>query len=1129
MDCERAFLSLIDSHNQFICAEMTRHQSLAVQNAAQPLLLGVASIALEWGVCPYTMSVFSGKPVTLPDSPYITANKSYFYIKDFRQIPSFATRPYVAGYPAMVSYVEVPLRSNLGHIIGSYCVVDNRLRDFIEPKALDTMREVTAAISSYLDTKRVEASRTRSEKMMDGLRQFIESERETYSLESSDNEAVKATKGPFDLHVFHRTLPMDIGRDVDLKDREGQFQEANDNETRPLDQTEDAFQYSNRPQGSASDDPAKTAPVFSSIHPDRTVRSSARQSSVLETADTTLPLLARPKPHFPDLATQVSDLFSKAASMIGYALNLDGLVFFDATSTGTRYRSGHSPPISTDVEPSQPMMPESDLLAKPLSEYRSRDANKLRLRDFPSQSLINRLTAEYAQGHVFAMDEYGVFDYSSDYAADVDKIQTKDSSAFHEWNELFRCIPEARYVAFLPLWHYQREACFATCLAWVTDTGKTLDPTDINSLTGFGNSLIAEIMRMEAFTNTLLKSDFISSMSHELRSPLHGILATVELMQQGVKDPELLSLVNMIESCSNTLLHTFDHLLEFTRINSRASNEWGAGHNLSLSRSVDDQAKREIVDLGMLIEDVLEMVLLGHVTSKERNYGIEKEQHAALAMLPDNISPQPVLVTTYIETGRSWTLPLEISAWKRILLNLCNNALEYTITGHVDVALNWLEGTDSECSQVSLSVTDTGIGMSPEFLKHHIFTPFTQENVLSPGTGLGLSIVKSIVESIQGEVFVESRLHEGTRVTIKVPVEQESEPLQRPGVGDNLEHRLQGLSLGMLSITSDGASPRPGLHVATPSKVLERCVRNICGEMCGMTVTNLSSCTLPTVDVVLIETQSSSIPNDLDLGTIFPEASARTRATAVVVVDPLVQDLHKFFGAREASCVTQPITRRRLRDALISALDRADVEDLATSEWTETVKEDAISLPVEDSAVVQTPTSNSLQYQPKPGTRDSKATAVTAETLHPKENLTLGPATKPTYTSRFKRFLLVDDNPINLKVLSEFIKRLNAPFSLAINGAEAVRLYRQAILEEHDQFDICFMDISMPVQNGFQATAAIRQFEDEQQCNKASRAHILALTGLGSDNARDLARESGFDGYLLKPVKFNDILPLLSG
>jgi signal transduction histidine kinase/CheY-like chemotaxis protein len=1128
MDCERAFLSLIDNRNQFICAEMTKHQSLSAQDSAQPLLLGVSSIALEWGVCPYTMSVFSGKPVTLPESPYIAANPSYFYIKDFRQIPSFADRPYVAGYPAMVSYVEVPLRSASGHIIGSYCVVDDRLRDFSDTKALDTMYEVTVAISSYLDMKRVEASRTRSEKMMDGLRQFIDSERDTYSLGNSDTKASKVATGPFDLHVFRQTLPMDHGHGVKQKDDEGHFLDANDDRTRLFEQTEKQIQRPSSPQISAS----ATAPVTLSRHHSTAVQSSAYPSSVHETSDAASPSLEQRQitTHLPNLATQISDLFAKASDMIGYALNLDGLTFFDATSTGTQYRSGQLPSMSAEVAPLQPTVPECDLLAKPLSEYRSRDATKRHLKILPSESLIKRLTAEYPHGHVFAMDEYGVFDYGSDQAARVENPQAKASKPSHNWDDLFKCIPGARYVAFLPLWHYQREACFATCVAWVTDTSKTLDPTDINSLTGFGNSLIAEIMRMEAFTNTRSKSDFISSISHELRSPLHGILGTVELMQQSVQDPELLSLVDMIQSCSNTLLHTFDHLLEFTRINSRTNNERLAGHNPSLYSSIDNQARAELVDFGALIEDVLETVSLGHYSAMHMNKGLEKEHCTASALLPNDISPQRVLVTTYIEHDQDWVLPLDKGAWKRILLNLCSNALKYTVTGHIDVALNLLEGTDHKCSYASLSVTDTGIGMSAEFLKHHLFTPFTQENILTPGTGLGLSLVKSIVESLQGQILVESRLHEGTRVTINVPLKQERvQPTKTERVSSS-GRRLQGLSLGLLSIATDGASPGFKLRIATPPKVLERSIRNICGEMYGMAVTDLSTHTSPNVDVILVDTQSSSIPDGSDLGILFPKGSAQTRATAMVVVGPPIQDLHKVFGVNNSTCVTSPITRKKLREALVSALEQADTTAPSPSlperlQQRRTSLQDVLDGDGSEGDS-QTPIDSNLQKQTSTGIDNLKATVNPAITLRPQARTPPHPAASPTNTCRFKRFLLVDDNPINLKVLSAFTKRLNVPFSLASNGAEAVHLYKQALLEEHKPFDICFMDISMPVLNGFDAVAAIRQFEDEQ-CDEGSKAYILALTALGGELAQKQARGAGFDGFLRKPVKFKDVLPLL--
>jgi hypothetical protein len=234
MDCDRAFLSLIDNRNQFIIAEMTKHQSLAGPDPTQPLLLGVAQIALEWGVCPYTMSIFSGKPVDIPETPYIVADPSYFYIEDFRQIPSFATRPYVAGYPSMVSYVEVPLRSLSGHLLGSYCVVDNKSRDFLKPEALATIREVTSAISSYLNMKRVDAGRTRSERVVDGLRQFIGSERQNPHMRLGAAEASKLVTNPFELDVFGRVSQNGPISRLDQSPSSDRFEEVSGNGKMPV-------------------------------------------------------------------------------------------------------------------------------------------------------------------------------------------------------------------------------------------------------------------------------------------------------------------------------------------------------------------------------------------------------------------------------------------------------------------------------------------------------------------------------------------------------------------------------------------------------------------------------------------------------------------------------------------------------------------------------------------------------------------------------------------------------------------------------------------------------------------------------------------------------------------------------
>ena len=123
-----------------------------------------------------------------------------------------------------------------------------------------------------------------------------------------------------------------------------------------------------------------------------------------------------------------------------------------------------------------------------------------------------------------------------------------------------------------------------------------------------------------------------------------------------------------------------------------------------------------------------------------------------------------------------------------------------------------------------------------------------------------------------------------------------------------------------------------------------------------------------------------------------------------------------------------------------------------------------------------------------------------------------------------QHLLLVDDNPINLKILTTLVKKLNHTFETASNGLEAVQLYKASLIQNH-QFDFVFMDISMPVMNGFEATREIRRFEKDEKVGCAAR--IAALTGLGSEMSKQEAFASGTNLFLTKPVKLGEIKKLL--
>lgn len=102
-------------------------------------------------------------------------------------------------------------------------------------------------------------------------------------------------------------------------------------------------------------------------------------------------------------------------------------------------------------------------------------------------------------------------------------------------------------------------------------------------------------------------------------------------------------------------------------------------------------------------------------------------------------------------------------------MNLFGNALKYTKHGHIGVSLRVEENHSAEQEKpciVKLAIQDTGQGISPEYLRTKIFTPFSQENAKAAGAGLGLSIVRAIVNMLQGEIDIKSILNMGTIVTV---------------------------------------------------------------------------------------------------------------------------------------------------------------------------------------------------------------------------------------------------------------------------------------------------------------------------------------------------------------------------
>jgi len=136
------------------------------------------------------------------------------------------------------------------------------------------------------------------------------------------------------------------------------------------------------------------------------------------------------------------------------------------------------------------------------------------------------------------------------------------------------------------------------------------------------------------------------------------------------------------------------------------------------------------------------------------------------------LSLQPVQVLLDIERS-DWSFDIHPGAFRRIVMNLLGNSLKFTKSGSIRVSLSQKRDGDSgheAARTVVLTVTDTGKGISQDYLRDKLFAPFSQEDGFGPGVGMGLCLVRQIASDLGGKVDVVSQVSQGTTVTVTLPL-----------------------------------------------------------------------------------------------------------------------------------------------------------------------------------------------------------------------------------------------------------------------------------------------------------------------------------------------------------------------
>lgn len=654
------------------------------------------------------------------------------------------------------------------------------------------------------------------------------------------------------------------------------------------------------PLSSAAPFPERDVSPISSIRDDKRSASSNQnlRTSTVDLQETML-------------SENLKDMFSRASNIIRECIEVDGTIFLDASigtfggDTGesrTQFSQSvtgrisqesiisiseeeHREARASDTKTSRVSSASSyasQLPRKPLTD-RAKErvkmcgilgfstAEKCSLEgDEASENYVpveeafhQRLLHRYPRGQIFNLGEAspvissksdtgqtvrGVAEAAHKYSEKTFRRKRRASTKQAEANALRQMLPGARSVVLFPLWDFHRERWFAGSFAWTTQSTRVLTRAeDLSYIAAFGNSIMAEVARLDTIAADRAKSDFISSISHELRSPLHGILASVEFLQDTAVDLFQNSMIDTIERCGRTLLDTIQHVLDFAKINNLTRSK----RNMKQDEGSSDQRSRSSrmgggvdIDVSVIAEDVIDAVYAGHEFQGNSSLGVADEasgfpseglqrsnnnSNAIPSQPPDQPTLKKERLTIIMDIGwrSNWVFNTQSGALRRVLMNLFGNALKYTDAGWVKISLQSQDvistDTQSQQSIITITISDSGRGISQEFLNSQLFTPFSQENSLNPGTGLGLSIVLQIVQSLGGTVDVQSELGVGTEVKICLTIDQS--PINPHSLALDAKHensvmnvrkKTSGLTLGPMGFhasLSTSGTPDSSLKV----------------------------------------------------------------------------------------------------------------------------------------------------------------------------------------------------------------------------------------------------------------------------------------------------------------------------
>ncbi|XXH01218.1 hypothetical protein Hte_007572 [Hypoxylon texense] len=1185
LNVKRAMVSLIDSNTQIILAEATQTLSLVDESRHAPgdhIWLGNVSLPRRDCMDEHTF----GSSITWQDSEGRDVDVAAFVVNDTLEDERFKYRPYVTSGASVRFYAGVPIVTKQGHAIGVYAVSDAQPRP--QGLTLDEaqfMEDVAQIIADHLERIMDTVGRASERDFMRGISYFLEDVSEYKSQLSSTDRYLKAStaKSPSDVQA------------TDAQAAEPS--RGRSSRTWPA---------------TLSPSTSYSPPRISSPHEQEDAGRVPRFSHESD---------SRSKEGAESSKDNVRRIFTQASQLLCRQARATGCVFTDVTSLlSGQYDGVVSPPSSTDpaialdvnfessedeeVDAGKPSRGPSlgnesnsaqavlgdqlDEMADVLNISIAEGDGDKNLHEFVKKKNLKKLILRHPFGKCFYLNKGRVV---SDQSLVVDELVTgggarrsllstsiqdiEDQPRLLLPRELLKCLPDAKWLIFLPLFNYAQGQWFAAGFVWGNDF-KMGDPDDaLPYFKTFGSCMMSEVASMEVLNTNIAKSTFIASISHDLRSPLHGMLGSLEFLEDTMTSAYQTSLIGAIETCGKTLLDTIDHLLDYAKINNlnRANSHHGSPRGRKLQKDTRELAEPLLTtfNLAFLLEEVVEAVFAGQTFRKInlRQYDAVDEAAAQIKTISLENSltneeqiqagsakiSEKVFLILHIPKSTAWCLQGQTGGLRRVIMNVVGNAIKYCKTGYIDVSLQWKQITPSNV-KIEISVKDTGIGMSPTFLANHLFKAFSQEDSFSPGTGLGLSITSQIVKNMSGKIKVNSEKGVGTHVNITIPMKSAAAVGSFGGIQDDTFRDAVGATAGKKVCILDPMLDRNDKELSR----LESSIAILCRDWFDMTVIQSNTVDADPDTAIFIYAEPPPIEHLVqhhldrkEMGNTGKEAALLIVCTNVFEAAALraagVKDLVSL--GRIIEVISQPVGVRKLGRALLQCLQRVDASRWITprasspSGMNHEVGWNPSSVVYDQTGrryrpSTETPKWKSQQPQIRISAEETDQTLPLLSVSSSATNLAGSIPMQRTRTrSRDKKYrprvLLVDDNVINLRLLVTFVTNIQLPYAEAANGLEAVTKYKESAGEP---FDFVLMDLQMPVMDGLEATRRIREFEQEENLRRRGRASsfgaarpphstIIAITGVGNEATRDEAMKAGMSQFLTKPVRFKDLRQLL--